>query len=322
MGGENPTEGGVDLYVGGVEHAVLHLLYARFWHKVLYDLGVVSTVEPFKRLINQGYIQAYAFKDDRGIYVEADQVSESDGTYLHDGQAVTREYGKMGKSLKNAVTPDDMYRDYGADTLRLYEMFMGPIDQDRPWETTSVIGSMRLLQRIWRNLVDEETGELTIADIAVPDGLNGLLHRTIDVVGSDMDSLSFNTAIARVTELNNELTKLDGPTPAPVADALVRMIAPLVPHFAEELWQRMGNEGSIIYAEFPTADPALLVEDEIEIPIQIKGKVKSRITIAADADDAALEAAALADPRIVELLDGAEIRKVIVIPGKLVNIVA
>ena len=147
----------------------------------------------------------------------------------------------MGKSLKNAVTPDDMYRDYGADTLRLYEMFMGPIDQDRPWETTSVIGSMRLLQRIWRNLVDEETGELTIADIAVPDGLNGLLHRTIDVVGSDMDSLSFNTAIARVTELNNELTKLDGPTPAPVADALVRMIAPLVPHFAEELWQRMGN---------------------------------------------------------------------------------
>ena len=322
MGGENPTEGGVDLYVGGVEHAVLHLLYARFWHKVLYDLGVVSTVEPFKRLINQGYIQAYAFKDDRGIYVEADQVSESDGTYLHDGQAVTREYGKMGKSLKNAVTPDDMYRDYGADTLRLYEMFMGPIDQDRPWETTSVIGSMRLLQRIWRNLVDEETGELTIADIAVPDGLNGLLHRTIDVVGSDMESLSFNTAIARVTELNNELTKLDGPTPAPVADALVRMIAPLVPHFAEELWQRMGNEGSIIYAEFPTADPALLVEDEIEIPIQIKGKVKSRITIAADADDAALEAAALADPRIVELLDGAEIRKVIVIPGKLVNIVA
>ena len=322
MGGENPTEGGVDLYVGGVEHAVLHLLYARFWHKVLYDLGVVSTVEPFKRLINQGYIQAYAFKDDRGIYVEADQVSESDGTYLHDGQAVTREYGKMGKSLKNAVTPDDMYRDYGADTLRLYEMFMGPIDQDRPWETTSVIGSMRLLQRIWRNLVDEETGELTIADIAVPDGLNGLLHRTIDVVGSDMESLSFNTAIARVTELNNELTKLDGPTPAPVADALVRMIAPLVPHFAAELWQRMGNEGSIIYAEFPTADPALLVEDEIEIPIQIKGKVKSRITIAADADDAALEAAALADPRIVELLDGAEIRKVIVIPGKLVNIVA
>ena len=137
-----------------------------------------------------------------------------------------------------------------------------------------------------------------------------------------MESLSFNTAIARVTELNNELTKLDGPTPAPVADALVRMIAPLVPHFAEELWQRMGNEGSIIYAEFPTADPALLVEDEIEIPIQIKGKVKSRITIAADADDAALEAAALADPRIVELLDGAEIRKVIVIPGKLVNIVA
>ena len=322
MGGESPTEGGVDLYVGGVEHAVLHLLYSRFWHKVLYDLGHVSTVEPFKRLINQGYIQAYAFKDSRGIYVEADDVVESGDGYTHDGQPVTREYGKMGKSLKNAVTPDDMYRDYGADTLRLYEMFMGPIDQDRPWETKSVVGSMRLLQRIWRNLVDEESGELTIADVPVPDDLNKVLHRTIDAVRTDMDALSFNTSIARITELNNELTKLDGPTPTALADSLVRMIAPLVPHFAEELWSQMGNEGSVIYADFPEADPAMLVDDEIEIPIQIKGKVKSRIMIAADADAAAMEAAALADPKIQELIGDSEIRKVIAIPGKLVNIVA
>ena len=321
MGGDDPEAGGVDLYVGGVEHAVLHLLYARFWHKVLYDLGHVTTLEPFKRLINQGYIQADAFKDGRGIYVPAEEVARDGDSITYNGEPVTREYGKMGKSLKNAVTPDDMYRDYGADTLRLYEMFMGPIDQDRPWETTAVIGSLRLLQRIWRNLVDETTGELTVADVEVPAELNKALHRTIDAVRADMDKLSFNTSIARITELNNELTKLDGPTPTIVADALVRMISPLVPHFAEELWHRMGNETSIVYADFPTADPALLVDDEIEIPIQIKGKVKSRITIPADADAAAMEAAALADPKIAELIGDSEVRKVIAIPGKLVNIV-
>jgi len=288
---------------------------------VLFDLGHVSTAEPFKRLINQGYIQAYAFVDDRGIYVEASDVVEADGHYEYEGQTVERQYGKMGKSLKNSVTPDDMYRDYGADTLRLYEMFMGPIDQDRPWETKSVVGSQRLLQRIWRNLVDEDTGELNIDDVATPPSLERVLHRTIDSVRADMSALSFNTSIARITELNNELTKLEGPTPRVVADALVRMISPLVPHIAEELWSRMGNTDSVVYADFPTPDPALLVDDEVEIPVQIKGKVRSRITIPADADEESTEAAALADPRIIELLDGAEIRKVIVIPGKLVNIV-
>ena len=153
--------GGVDLYVGGVEHAVLHLLYSRFWHKVLYDLGHVSGPEPFKRLVNQGYIQAYAFKDARGIYVPADEVEGSlQEGFTHEGEPVTRELGKMGKSLKNSVTPDDMYASYGADTLRLYEMFMGPIDQDRPWETRSVVGSQRVLQRVWRNILDEETGRV------------------------------------------------------------------------------------------------------------------------------------------------------------------
>ncbi len=323
MGGDNPVAGGVDLYVGGVEHAVLHLLYARFWHKVLFDLGHVTTAEPFKRLINQGYIQAYAFKDARGIYVEASEVTEtSDGGYRHNGESVSREYGKMGKSLKNAVTPDDMYEQFGADTLRLYEMFMGPIDQDRPWETKSVIGSQRLLQRIWRNLIDESTGEITVADDPASDDLRRALHRAIDAVRSDMDSLSFNTAIARITELNNEITKLDGPTPTEVADPLIRMIAPLVPHVAEELWHRMGREGSVVYADFPEADAALLVDDEVEIPVQVKGKVRSRITVPANVDDAALEAAALADARIQEVLDGAEIRKVIVVPGRLVNIIA
>jgi leucyl-tRNA synthetase len=321
QGTGSPEEGGVDLYVGGVEHAVLHLLYSRFWHKVLYDLGYVSTPEPFKRLINQGYIQAYAFTDDRGVFVEASEVEETIDGYTHMGNPVDRQYGKMGKSLKNSLTPDDMYETFGADTLRLYEMFMGPIDQDRPWETKSVIGSQRLFQRVWRNLVDEDTGEITIDDEPASDELRRLLHRTIDSVRTDMDALSFNTSIARLTELNNELTKLDGHTPREVAQPLVRMLSPLVPHIAEELWRRIGETGSVVYAEFPVADPKLLVDDEIELPVQIKGKVRSRIMVAAGADDATLEAAALADPRIQELLDGGDVRKVIVVPGRLVNII-
>ncbi|MDH3227218.1 MAG: leucine--tRNA ligase, partial [Thermoleophilia bacterium] len=235
--------GGVDLYVGGVEHAVLHLLYARFWHKVLYDLGHVSGPEPFQRLFNQGYIQAAAYQDARGVYVDAHAVEERDGEFLYEGQPVTRTFGKMGKSLKNSVTPDEMYARFGADTLRLYEMFMGPLDQDRPWETRSVTGSMRLLQRVWRNVVDEDTGELTVSDEEPSEGLLRVLHRTIDAVRSDMGALRFNTAIARITELNNELTKLDGPTPRAVAEPLVRMLGPLVPHIAAELWERLGQEG-------------------------------------------------------------------------------
>jgi leucyl-tRNA synthetase len=322
VGDGTAREGGVDLYVGGVEHAVLHLLYARFWHKVLFDLGHVSTPEPFKRLINQGYIQAYAYKDDRGMYVPADEVTADGDGHTFEGRPVTQLYGKMGKSLKNSVTPDEMYEAYGADTLRLYEMFMGPIDQDRPWETKSVVGSQRLLQRVWRNLVDEETGELLVTDDAAPEGLRRLTHKTIDAVGGAMNALSFNTAIARITELNNEVTKHDGPTPREVADPLVRMLAPLVPHVGEELWHRLGNTDSVVYAPFPTADPELLVDDEVEIAVQIKGKVKSRVMVAADADEKALEAAALADAKIAELLGDAEIRKVIVVPGRLVNIIA
>jgi leucyl-tRNA synthetase len=313
--------GGVDLYVGGVEHAVLHLLYARFWHKVLFDLGHVSGPEPFQRLYNQGYIQAAAYQDHRGVYVDAEAVTERDGKFFYDGEEVTRTFGKMGKSLRNSVTPDDMYAAFGADTLRLYEMFMGPLDQDRPWETKSVIGSHRLLQRVWRNLVDEDTGESTVAEVAASPELRRLTHRTVDAVAQAMEDLRFNSAIARITELNNELTKVEGPAPAETADALVRMLSPLVPHIAEELWERMGGEGSVVYASFPAADPALLVEDTVEVPVQVNGKVRSRITVAAGADPAALEAAALADPRIVELTEGKEIRKVIAIPDKTVNIV-
>ena len=313
--------GGVDLYVGGVEHAVLHLLYSRFWHKVLFDLGYVSGPEPFKRLFNQGYIQAAAFQDSRGVYVEAEEVEENDGLYTFGGEQVTRVFGKMGKSLKNSVTPDDMYAAYGADTLRLYEMFMGPLDQDRPWETKSVVGSHRLLQRVWRNLVDESSGDLRVADVEPDEDLKRLMHRTIESVGDAMAELRFNSAIARITELNNELTRSDELVPREVADSLVRLLSPLTPHVAEELWELLGQETSVVTASFPLADKSFLLEDSVEIPIQINGKVRSRLTVAVDTDATVLEAMALADDKIVALVNGQTIRKVISIPGRMVNLV-
>ena len=318
-GHEHP--GGVDLYVGGVEHAVLHLLYARFWHKVLFDLGHVSSKEPYYRLFNQGYILAAAYKDEREIYVEATEVVERDGAYFFDALPVTREWGKMGKSLKNAVTPDDICGSYGADTLRLYEMAMGPLDASRPWETRDVVGMYRFLQRLWRNVVDEETGELAVLGTAADVDTQRLLHRTISGVRDDMDALRFNTAIAKLIELNNHLTKLGG-CPVDIAEPLVLMVAPLAAHIAEELWAKLGHGQSLAFEPFPTADPALLVTDTVEYPVQVNGKVRSHITVAADLDTASVEAAALADIKVAALLAGAAPKKVIVVPGRMVNIVA
>ncbi|HEY3485305.1 MAG TPA: class I tRNA ligase family protein, partial [Ilumatobacteraceae bacterium] len=312
--------GGVDLYVGGVEHAVLHLLYSRFWHKVLFDLGHVSSKEPYARLFNQGYILADAFQDERGVYVEASEVVESNGVFTYQGQPVTREWGKMGKSLKNAVSPDEMYEAYGADTLRLYEMAMGPLDASRPWETRDVVGMYRFLQRLWRAMIDEDTGEVIVVDAPADDATRRLLHRTIATVHDEMDALRFNTAIAKLIELNNHVTKL-GRTPREVAEPLVLMAAPLVPHIAEELWRRLGHTGGITYERFPEADPALLVEDTIEYPVQVNGKVRARVVVAADADAAAVEAAVRADERVQSALDGATTKKVIVVPGRMVNLV-
>jgi leucyl-tRNA synthetase len=315
--------GGVDLYVGGVEHAVLHLLYARFWHKVLFDLGHLTSFEPFRRLFNQGYIQAAAFTDERGFHVEATEVVERDGRFFHGEAEVRREYGKMGKSLKNAVTPDEMYADYGADTLRLYEMSTGPLDQSRPWETKAVVGVHRLLQRIWRNVLDEDTGAVRVGDGPADVDLTRLLHKTIAAVRDDMDALRCNTAVARITELNNHLTAHfpDGGAPRDVVEALVLLLAPLAPHVAEELWARLGHDASLAWAPFPVADRALLVEDSVEVPVQVNGKVKARLELAPDLDAEALEAAARAEPRIAELLEGATVRKVVIVPGKLVNFV-
>jgi leucyl-tRNA synthetase len=316
--------GGVDLYVGGVEHAVLHLLYARFWHKVLYDLGHLSSKEPFRRLFNQGYVLAAAYTDERGTYREASQVVERDGRFFHGADEVTREYGKMGKSIKNSVTPDEMYEEYGADTLRLYEMATGPLDQSRPWDTTAVVGVFRLLQRIWRNLVDEDTGELRVREEPADDETRRLLHKTVAAVRDGMEKLRFNISIARITELNNHLTSVVAASGAPtrdVAEPLVLMLAPLAPHIAEELWAKLGHDESLAWEAFPEADAALLVEDTVEIPVQVNGKIRGRITVAAGLDEDALEAAARADAKVLALFEGATVRKVIAVPDRLVSFV-
>ncbi|MFJ9421276.1 leucine--tRNA ligase [Streptomyces sp. NPDC101249] len=318
---EGQPHGGVDLYVGGAEHAVLHLLYARFWSKVLHDLGHISSVEPFHKLFNQGMIQAYVYRDSRGIAVPAAEVEERDGAYYHQGEKVSRLLGKMGKSLKNAVTPDEICAEYGADTLRLYEMAMGPLDVSRPWDTRAVVGQFRLLQRLWRNVVDEDSGALTVVDTEPDEATLRALHKAIDGVRQDLDGLRFNTAIAKITELNNHLTKAGGPLPRTVAEPLVLLIAALAPHIAEELWRRLGHEDSVVHQDFPVADPRYVVDESVTCVVQIKGKVKARLEVSPSISDEELEKAALSDEKVVAALDGVGIRKVIVRAPKLVNIV-
>jgi leucyl-tRNA synthetase len=317
--------GGVDLYIGGVEHAVLHLLYARFWHKVLFDLGLVSSEEPFRKYFSQGMIQAYAYTDARGQYVPAEEVEEvpgghgSEPRFTWQGQPVNREYGKIGKSLKNVVSPDDMYDAYGADTFRVYEMSMGPLELGRPWETRAVVGSQRFLQRLWRNVIDEATGAVIVTDEAPDAATLTAMHRTIAGVREDFEHLRFNTAIAKLIELNNVLTKLDA-APRAVVEALVVMVAPVAPHIAEELWLRLGHEGGVTFVPFPQAESSLLVEETVTCVIQINGKVRDRVEVAATIGEDELRSLVLARDKVVAATpDG--VRTVIVRAPRLVNVV-
>ncbi len=339
--GQGP--GGVDLYVGGQEHAVLHLLYARFWHKVLYDLNHVSTPEPFGKYYAQGYIQAFCYRDARGVAVPAAEVVDehgrpaaesqgrADATFTHHGETVTREFGKMGKSLKNAVAPDEVIAQYGTDTLRLYEMYMGPLDQSKVWNTADIVGVNRFLQRVWRNLVDDELADGGTSEPSVNRGLkitpdlpdpelDRLMHATIQRVTADMARLSFNTAIAALIELNNALVALEK-VPNEVAEALVKMLAPFAPHLAEELWSRMGYPQSVAHAAWPYFDASKLVRDSAEIAVQVNGKLRGKVTVPADADQSQAEIAAKADENVAGQLDGKTIRKVIYVPGRLLNFV-
>ena len=331
--------GGVDLYIGGAEHAVLHLLYARFWHKILFDLGHVSTPEPFGRLFHQGMITSFAYqRADKGL-VSTDLVEEiSDGKFVEKAtrQPVTQVVAKMSKSLKNVINPDDVIEEYGADTFRLYEMYMGPLEASKPWNPRDIVGCFRFLQRAWRMAVDEQTGELRLADS--PDGaIERSLHRATAKIEQDIDRLSFNTAIAELIKFVNLATEKGGAEKggasggaasaagAITANQLERfalILAPFAPHMAEELWYKLGKTESLAWASWPEVEPSMLVADQVELPVQILGKLRGKVAVPAGADDATVESIVLADEKIKPLLAGKTVRKVIIVPGKIVNIVA
>ena len=325
-----PHVGGIDLYLGGAEHAVLHLLYARFWHKVLFDLGYVSTVEPFGKLFNQGMIRAFAYRDNRGIPVGYDEIDfREDGAYRkEDNQKLAGNVEKMSKSLKNVITPEEVVNEYGADSLRLYEMFMGPLEASKPWNPRDVPGVFRFLQRAWRLIVDENTGALAatvIADKPVDsfEAMERVLHKTIQKVTQDLDRMAFNTAISAMMEFVNEGYRAKGVHKSQ-AERFVLLLSVFAPHIGEELWQRLrGNEwrGSISKEPWPTWDERLVVEDEVEIPVQINGKVAAKIMIARDADEPAVKAMALANDKVKDRMGGGQIAKCIFVPGRMLNLV-
>jgi leucyl-tRNA synthetase len=363
---------GVDLYIGGVEHAVLHLLYSRFWHKVLFDHGLVSTQEPFRKLVNQGLILGEAeytvFKTESGELVSYEQVDPNLDSRAVDGKVQiiskhktggqllighqleptdvekkgegfvlksnpeirvdTRSF-KMSKSRGNVVNPTDVIAHYGADSLRLFEMFMGPLEQVKPWSTAGVEGVYRFLQRVWRNLIDEED-RLKVVDAPAEDALLRAMHRMVKKVSEDIERLSFNTAISAMMEFNNTLAKANA-VPRSVAEVFVRVLEPFAPHFAEEMHWRMQNAKckmqndhgvvSISQTAWPTYDPAMCVDPTLDLPVQINGKLKGRITIDATADEATVFAATLADPEIQKHLAGKEPKKKIYVKGRMVNLV-
>ncbi len=349
----------VDLYVGGAEHAVLHLLYSRFWYKVLYDRGLVSSPEPFQKLVNQGMIlgetEYTAYKDREGHWVSATSVEErDDGFYDRDGgpdgkielvkiepeEAVKKGDGfvlaeqpavridarahKMSKSRGNVISPDQVVNEYGADSLRLYEMFMGPLEAVKPWNMKGVEGVSRFLGRAWRMIADYEAEDLRldrrVQDVPPSHEQAKILARTVAAVTDDLEAMRFNTAISRLMEFTNAFTGHDF-RPKAAMGTFTLLLAPMAPHLAEELWELLGHEGTLAYAPWPTFDPELLKDDEAVIPVQINGKLRVRVVVPSNADRGDIEAAAWSDGRIKALLAGKTLRKIIVIPGKLVNFV-
>jgi len=317
----------VDLYIGGAEHAVLHLLYARFWHKVLYDRGYVSHPEPFQKLVNQGMILSYAYKDHRGALVPVDLVQEDDqGSVKHTqtGEELQRIVAKMSKALKNVVDPEGVVREYGADALRLYEMFMGPLEATKPWSMQGVNGVRNFLDRVWRLVVDSRSEDLKLSEAVqdIPAGAehDRVVHSTIAAVTQDIENLSFNTAIARMMEFVNHFTK-ESVRPKSAMENLTLMLAPFAPHLAEELWRILGHDDSLAYAPWPEADQEKLKIASVEVPIQVNGKVRAKIVMPVGIDKQHAQSLALDNERVAELLAGKEITKVVIIPGKMVNFV-
>jgi leucyl-tRNA synthetase len=285
---------GVDLYIGGAEHAVLHLLYARFWHKVLFDLGIVSTPEPFHKLVNQGLILG------------------EDNT-------------KMSKSIGNVVNPDDIVSEYGADSVRLFEMFMGPLEQMKPWSSKGVEGVYRFLGRVWRLIMDEnQAGEWVLSAKLTgeppSEAILRRLHESIQKVTDDLEKLSFNPAIAQMMILVNDLTKEER-RPRSVVETLVLLLAPFAPHLAEELWEKLGYQKTLTHEPWPQAEARYLVRDEIEYPVQINGKLRGKFTAATEASEKVLLETAKAQESVRPWIEGKTIVKEIVVPKKLVNLV-
>lgn len=313
----------VDLYVGGAEHAVLHLLYARFWHKVLYDLGFVSTKEPFQRLVNQGMILGMAYRDKRGALVPNDLVETRDGAFFSTatGEELTEFPAKMSKSLKNVVNPDDIVAQYGADSFRMYEMFMGPLEAMKPWQTRDIEGIHRFLQRVWKMVVGAD-GALSaaISDAPMSPGQERLLHQTIRKVGDDTATLNFNTAISQMMIFVNEFGKADGRNRAAM-ERFVLLLAPYAPHLAEELWERLGHPSTLAHEPYPVCDEAKLKLAEVEIVVQIQGKPRTKLMVPADATAAQMQELALGDAKVRSQVEGKTVVKVVAVPGRLVNIV-
>ncbi|MBN2800424.1 MAG: leucine--tRNA ligase [Deltaproteobacteria bacterium] len=315
----------VDLYVGGAEHAVLHLLYARFWHKVLYDLGLVTSPEPFKRLFNQGMIHANSYRDERGKYFYPEQVEERDGGWFvkESNTPVSTRLEKMSKSRYNVVNPDDMCEQYGADALRLYELFMGPLEDSAHWETSGVAGTRRFLDRVWRLVVDPESGGLSAKltrDKLDNAELERALHAAIKKVTEAIESMKFNTAISEMMIFINEATKAEKVPVAWIED-FVLILNPFAPHLAEELWRVLGHEASTAFAAWPTYDEAKLVVNTITLAVQVNGKLRATLILPADVTQEAAIAAARADENVQRFLQGT-VRREIYVPGRLVNIVA
>ncbi len=313
----------VDLYVGGAEHAVLHLLYSRFWHKVLYDAGLVHTKEPATKLFNQGMILAYSFRDAQGKYHYPREVEHEGGVWRlkADGRPVEAQIEKMSKSRYNVVNPDDVVREYGADSMRLYEMFMGPLDRDKPWTDEGVQGVHRFLRRVWALFISED-GNLhpRIVESGGDPDIIRESHRVIRAVSQDIEQMSFNTAIARMMEFVNAAMKAPAVDKS-AAENFTRVLAPFAPHIAEELWERLGHGDTLAYEPWPDYDPSLLVENTMEIPVQVLGKLRGKIVMPTDAAPETVLAAAKADPKVLVHLEGKTIVKEIYVPGKMVNLI-
>lgn len=303
----------VDMYMGGAEHAVLHLLYARFWHKVLYDCGLVSTKEPFKRLVNQGLVVARAFQREGGAYVPVSEAVEKEGKYYHweTQEELRSQIEKMSKSKLNGVSPDDIIEEYGADAIRLYSMFMGPIDKEKVWNTSGVGGCRRFLNRFFEMATSDKVKECD-------EGL-ALAHQLVHGVTDDLDKLFFNTAISKMMEFVNAMSKLPVISKEGIKMA-VQVLAPLAPHMAEELWSHLGESGCISHAPWPKADPKYLVQDQVTYIVQVNGKLRGRFELPRDQNEETIVGLAKEDPSITKHLTG-EIRKVIFVPNKLLNFV-